>query len=454
MSANERSDEQPMSDNQHPTPNSQRPTSNAGEAEGNAQCSTSNAERSSGGESSRADGPLALPTLSNNALGVRVPPDEKFMRRALELARSAWGQTHPNPMVGAVIVEDGEIVAEGFHAQDGGPHAERVALAKLGRRPKPRATLYVTLEPCSTHGRTGACCDAIKAAGITRVVVGATDPFVEHAGRGFAVLRESGVEVTSGVLAGECADLNLIFNHWIAQRTPLIAAKSAVTLDGKIATRTGESKWITGELARADVMRWRRLFPAIAVGAGTLMKDNPKLTARVAGAEEWCPWRFVFDGLLRSVDERNLPQVYTDGFRERTIVVTTTHGGLGYVRKLRDQGVQVWCLPSATQRVPLAEFRRKCVEEKITGVYLEGGAQLVSEFLQERQVDYYFMYRAPVLLGDERAKAGFSGLRTEKLEQAVRLADVRHKTFGDDQLRRGRVIYPTKMQVDEAGARG
>jgi len=376
------------------------------------------------------------------------------MRRALELAQRAWGATHPNPMVGAVIVEGGEIVAEGFHGQDGGPHAERVALSALGRRPKAGATLYVTLEPCSTQGRTGACCETIKAAGIARVVAGATDPFKEHAGRGFAVLREAGVEVVSGVLERECADLNLIFNHWIVERTPLIAGKSAVTLDGKIATRTGESKWITGEAARADVMRWRRLFPAIAVGAGTVMKDNPRLTARIEGAEEWCPWRFVFDGLLRSVGERTLPRVYTDEFRERTIVVTTPHGGLGYVRKLRDQGVQVWCLPSATQRVPLSEFRKKCAEEKISGVYLEGGAQLMSEFLQERQLDYFFMYRAPVLLGDERAKAGLGGLRTEKLEQAVRLTDVRHAVFGEDQLMRGRVVYPAKLQVDEAGARG
>ena len=375
------------------------------------------------------------------------------MRRAVELARNAWGETHPNPMVGAVIVEDGEIVAEGFHAKDGGSHAERVVLNALGRKPKPGAVLYVTLEPCSTHGRTGACCEAIKAAGISRVVVGATDPYSEHAGKGFGVLREAGVEVVSGVLERECADLNLIFNHWIARRTPLIAGKSAVTLDGKIATRTGESKWITGELARADVMKWRRLFPAIAVGAGTLMKDNPKLTARVPGAEEWCPWRFVFDGLLRSVSDRVMPQVYTDGFRERTIVVTTAHAGLGYVRKLRDQGVQVWALPSATQRVPIGEFRKKCVEEKISGGYLEGGAQLVSEFLQERELDYYFLYRAPVLLGDERAKSGFSGLRTEKLEQAVRLAEVRHEAFGDDQLMRGRVVYPAKLTVDEAGGR-
>jgi diaminohydroxyphosphoribosylaminopyrimidine deaminase/5-amino-6-(5-phosphoribosylamino)uracil reductase len=371
------------------------------------------------------------------------------MRRALDLARQGWGATHPNPMVGAVVVEDGRIVGEGFHAEDGGPHAERLALLARGKPPRPGATLYVTLEPCSTHGRTGACTEAIAASGIRRVVVGATDPNPAHAGKGFEVLRAAGVEVTTGVLERECTDLNLIFNHWIVHRTPLIAAKSAVTLDGRLACRTGDSKWITGEVARADVHRWRRLFPAIAVGAGTVLKDNPRLTARVAGADEWCPVRFVFDGLLRTVVDKQVPRIYADEFRARTVVVTTPHGGMGYVRKLRDMGVQVWVLPSATQRAPWAEFRRKCAEEKITGVYFEGGAQLVSQILQERQLDYYFVYRAPVLLADDRAKPMLNGLRTDRLANAVRLADVRAEALGEDTLTRGRVTYPEKMFVDE-----
>jgi diaminohydroxyphosphoribosylaminopyrimidine deaminase/5-amino-6-(5-phosphoribosylamino)uracil reductase len=375
---------------------------------------------------------------------------EHFMRRALELARLGWGTTAPNPMVGAVIVEDGKIVAEGFHAQDGGPHAEKAALTALGRKARPGATLYVTLEPCSTVGRTGACTEAIKAAGLSCVVVGATDPMPEHAGRGYTVLREAGIDIVTGVLERECNDLNLIFNHWAAKNTPLLASKSAVTLDGKIATRAGESKWITGEAARADVMRWRRLFPAIAVGAGTVMKDNPKLTARIAGAEEWCPVRFVFDGLLRTVAEKTLPQVYSDAFRERTIVVTTPHGGVGYVRKLRDMGVQVWVLPSPMQRVSIADFRVKCAQERITGVYFEGGAHLVSELLAMRELDYMFIYRAPVLLADDKAKSAYMGLRGDKLDQAVRLTDVRHDQFGDDQLMRGRVVYPPKLHIDEA----
>lgn len=371
------------------------------------------------------------------------------MRRALELAHSVWGATHPNPMVGAVIVEDGHVVAEGATAPDGGPHAERLALLARGKPPRPGAVLYVTLEPCCTHGRTGACTDAIIASGIKHVVVGATDPNPAHAGKGFDVLRAAGIEVTTGVLAQECTDLNLIFNHWIVKNTPLIASKSAITLDGRMACRTGESKWITGELARADTHRWRRLFPAIAVGAGTVLKDNPQLTARIPGAEEWCPIRFVFDGLLRTVLDRQLPGVYTDKFHERTVVVTTQHGGMGYVRKLQSMGVQVWVLSSPTQRVSLAEFRKKCVEERIAGVMFEGGARLVSQILQDRQLDYLFVYRAPILLADDRARPMFQGLRTERLANAIRLTDVKSETYGEDVLTRGRVAYPEKLFIDE-----
>ena len=372
------------------------------------------------------------------------------MRRALALARGVWGTTHPNPMVGAVIVEEGHVVAEGATAPDGGPHAERLALLNRGKAPRPGAVLYVTLEPCSTHGRTGACTDAIIASGIKRVVVGATDPNPAHAGRGFEVLRAAGIEVTTGVLERECHDLNLIFNHWITAGGPMLAAKAATTLDGKIACRTGESKWITNEASRADVHRWRRLFPGIAVGAMTILKDNPHLTARRPGEEEWCPWRFVFDGLLRTVLDKNLPRVFTDQFRERTIVVTTPHGGLGYVRKLRDMGIKVWTFESATQRVAFADFRRKCAEERISGVLVEGGAQLVSELVRARQLDYLFAYHAPVLFADDKARTIFSGLRPERLEHAVRLADVKHELFDGDVLMRGRVVYPEKLLVDEA----
>jgi len=375
--------------------------------------------------------------------------DADFMRQALALARRAWGATDPNPMVGCVLVEDGRVVAEGFHAVDGGPHAERLALTNLGRRPNPGSTLYVTLEPCSTEGRTGACTNAIIAAGISRVVVGTADPNPDHSGHGFEVLRRAGLEVTTDVLGDECADLNLLFNHWITRREPLLAGKLASTLDGRIATRTGDSKWITGEAARSDVHRWRRLFPAIAVGAGTVLTDNPQLTVRLEGAGVTCPIRFVFDGRLRTVVTGHLPRVYTDVFAARTIVVTTQHAGSGYVRKLRDQGVGVWVFETTTGRVPFELFRARCAKEGITGVLFEGGAELLSRALIERQIDYLMVYTAPVLFGDDRAKAGVSGLRTDRLPQAIRLAQVRRESLGEDALVRGRLVYPDKVNVDE-----
>ena len=377
------------------------------------------------------------------------PDDERFMAQALELARRAWGRTHPNPMVGAVLVEDGRIVAEGFHEVDGGPHAERAALAALGRRPGPGASLYVTLEPCSTEGRTGACTEAILAAGIRRVVAGATDPNPAHSGNGFRILEAAGVEVVRGVLGGECADLNLLFNHWIARGETLLAGKLASTLDGRIATRSGESRWITGEEARADVHRWRRLFPAIAVGAGTVVSDDPSLTARGGGFPDACPVRFVFDGRLTTVIDRRMPRVYRDEHAQRTIVVTTAHAGEGYVRKLRALGVGVWVFPSPSGRVSLAAFRARCAAEGIVGVLFEGGPELMSRALIERQIDYLMVYQAPVFLGDERAKPVLSGLRSDSLARSIRLGEIRRATLGEDTLVRGRVLYPERMQVDE-----
>jgi diaminohydroxyphosphoribosylaminopyrimidine deaminase / 5-amino-6-(5-phosphoribosylamino)uracil reductase len=376
------------------------------------------------------------------------PQSQQFMRRCLELANLGWGKTHPNPMVGALIVEDGRVVSEGFHAQAGGDHAEVAALKNLGRTPSPGAILFITLEPCSTVGRTGACTEAILSAGLKRVVIGGRDPNPAHAGRGILYLREAGVEVQEGVLAEECDDLNIVFNHWITRQRSFFAAKVATTMDGKIACRTGASKWITEETARRDVMRWRRLFPAIGVGTNTVLQDDPRLTSRL-DEEEWCPIRFVFDGLLRTAHPKDLPSLYTDEFRDRTIVVTTEHAGTGYIRRLNAEGLNVWCFPSELPRVPFDLFRRRCTDEGIVGVYFEGGSQLLSEMMQNREIDYLFCYRAPMLFADDKAKAVLRGFRTEKMDQAIRLSQVKHASHGDDQLMRGMIQYPEKLSVDE-----
>ena len=218
----------------------------------------------------------------------RPSTDTPFMRLALRLARRAYGFTSPNPLVGAVMVKRGRVIGRGWHRRAGEPHAEIEALrhaAEHGHSTK-GATLYVTLEPCCTHGRTPPCTGAIIAARIKRVVVAATDPNPVHAGRGFDVLREAGIEVEGGVLADDATLLNETFNHWVVHRTPFVTVKAAMTLDGKIATASGESKWITGQESRAHTMHLRRGADAILVGVNTVLADNPSLTVRRGGLKE------------------------------------------------------------------------------------------------------------------------------------------------------------------------
>lgn len=369
-------------------------------------------------------------------MSVESSNDERFMRRALELAQQAWGQTHPNPMVGAVIVEDGEIVAEGWHHVAGQAHAEIEALKALGRKSTGGATIYVTLEPCSTCGRTGACTDAIIAAGLARVVVGATDPNPAHAGAGLAILQDAGIEVTSGVLAGECADLNLVFNHWITQNTPLIAAKMAITLDGKFAAASGHSQWVTGEEARADVMHWRRYFPAIAVGANTVLQDNPSLTSRI-GDQVWCPRRFVFDRSLKTLQPAILPQLYTDTYASNTVVLCSEAAAADATERASTLGIALWALPEAKGHLEWQAFRARCVAEGICGVYVEVGPTLATRVIEGGLADYLFIYQAPKLMSDAAAP-GIGSLRnTQIMDEVFALRELRMAHFGNDHLIRG-----------------
>jgi diaminohydroxyphosphoribosylaminopyrimidine deaminase/5-amino-6-(5-phosphoribosylamino)uracil reductase len=320
------------------------------------------------------------------------------MLRALELARRAWGATHPNPMVGAVITEGGRVVAEGHHAKAGGPHAEVAALKALGRRPAPDAVLHVTLEPCCTHGRTPPCVDAILAAGIRTVVVGALDPNPAHAGRGLDLLRKAGVAVVEGVLSEACTDLNLIFNHWIVEGTPLTVLKVASTLDGRLVSLPGESRDITGPEARADVHRWRRLFPAVAVSVDTLFADNPRLTARDDGPEG-CPRRVVLDRRFRSAGKRGL-RLFDDHYRDRTVVV-----GLQSELRAADaawyeaEGISVWALPGPPEGF-IGAWKTRCAAEGVVGVMIEAGPRLASSLLDAGEVDMLFAYVSPRMGGD------------------------------------------------------
>jgi diaminohydroxyphosphoribosylaminopyrimidine deaminase/5-amino-6-(5-phosphoribosylamino)uracil reductase len=356
------------------------------------------------------------------------------MQEALAQARLGWGNTHPNPMVGAVLVHAGVVVSRGYHARAGEPHAEVMALRGVPREITSKSTLYVTLEPCSTTGRTPPCIEAILQAKIPQVLVGTTDPNPLHAGRGLQHLQNQGVIVHCGVLEDDCQELNLIFNHWITNKEPLIAGKMALTLDGKVATRTGHSRWITGEDARADVMHWRRLFPAIGVGAGTVLADDPALTSRQASQAVWCARRFIFDRSLK-ISEASNYKVFTDNFLRKTVVVTGPEVDPVRVACHKKRGVDVWQLPVGDGF--WKSFKERLRHEGITGLYLEGGPGLMADALHAGALDYLFCYHAPVFLADERALSPWSGNECTHMSAAPRLKQVRHAILGDNSLMRG-----------------
>jgi diaminohydroxyphosphoribosylaminopyrimidine deaminase/5-amino-6-(5-phosphoribosylamino)uracil reductase len=363
------------------------------------------------------------------------------MRRALDLARNGLGTTHPNPMVGALVVAGGQIVGEGWHEKAGGAHAEVNALAAAGEKAR-GATLFVTLEPCSTFGRTPPCTEAIQRAGIARVVAGARDPNPLHAGRGYDILRAAGIAVTEGILAEECADLNLIFNFRMREKRPLFAAKTALSLDGRVAARTGASRWITGEAARENVHVLRRYYPAIGVGAGTVLADNPRLTARLPGKEEWCPRRFVFDRSLRTAEGAELPLLYSDSFQSLTTVVTLHSAPADRLARLEKAGVNVLVLPSGTDGEYWAAFSDFLAKEELWGILVEGGPKIFESLLAAGKIDYLYAYQAPILFADAQAPAAFCGLAPADPQHAPRLTKVRHEVFGEDVLTRGWLVRP------------
>jgi diaminohydroxyphosphoribosylaminopyrimidine deaminase/5-amino-6-(5-phosphoribosylamino)uracil reductase len=366
------------------------------------------------------------------------------MRQAIGEARLAMGKTHPNPAVGAVIVHKGSIVARGHTQPPGGNHAEIEALQSFQHSSldvDASTELYVTMEPCSTTGRTGPCTEAIKASGITKVVVGAIDPNPDHAGKGLDQLRDAGIDVCSGVLEVDCEDLNLIYNWRLKYDQPFVAGKVATTIDGRIATRGGSSKWVTGPSARADVHRWRRYFPAIAVGAGTVLADDPSLTARIEGEEDFCPIRFVFDRHLITFKDGAF-KVYSDEWKGRTIVITGNQHAERAHRLEKETGIRFWAISQGAEDGGFPEFFQRCKAEGVDGIYAEGGASLGSSLLKYRILNYIFCYRAPTILADTSGLAPFMGQEPATMNDAIQLSSVRHASFDDDQLMRGFVVYP------------
>ncbi len=372
------------------------------------------------------------------------PADERWMRRALELARGGAGLTSPNPMVGAVIVRNGKIVGEGFHRRAGEPHAEIVALRStldarrstskipknVGTRTLRRATLYVTLEPCCTHGRTPPCTDAIIVSGIRRVVAATPDPNPKHSGRGIKLLRRAGICVEVGLLREEATRLNEAFNKWIVTGLPFVTVKAAMSLDGKIATRTGDSKWISSEQSRKLAHAMRATADAVMVGSRTVIRDNPQLTARLAPAKRQ-PLRIIVDSRGQTP---LTARVYSDKFRGNTIVLTTKASKGGWRATLERRGVRVLVLPSRGGKIDLRAALRELGRREITSVLVEGGSELIGALFDARLVDKLAFFYAPKIIGGKDAPPAVGGVGIARISRALELKSPAVEKVGGDFL--------------------
>ena len=351
--------------------------------------------------------------------------DVAYMRQAVALARRGTGWTAPNPLVGAVVVKDGKVIGRGYHARCGGLHAERAALADCTVSPR-GATMYVTLEPCCHQGRQPPCTDAILAAGIARVVVGSDDPNPLVAGKGLEILRRGGVEVVSGVLREACDALNPVFFHFIRTKRPYVVMKYAMTMDGKIATRTGASRWITGEAARRRVHRDRHRYTAIMAGVGTVLADDPMLTCRIKGGKN--PVRIICDTHLRTP---LTSQIVRTAGEIPTILATCAEPSL-YGPYL-DAHCQVWTLPERDAHVDLDALMDRLGSAGIDSVLLEGGGTLNWAALESGIVQRVQAYVAPKLFGGD-AKSPVEGQGVALPDQAVALKNTRILRVGEDIL--------------------
>ena len=366
--------------------------------------------------------------------------DRDYMRLALELAERGLGWTSPNPMVGAVIVKEGRMIGRGYHRRCGDLHAEREALRDCTESPA-GAALYVTLEPCCHQGRQPPCTEAILAAGIRRVVVGSGDPNPLVAGQGLEILRSRGVEVETGVLEAECLELNRVFFHFIRTGRPYVVMKYAMTLDGKIATRTGASRWITGEAARERVHRDRHRYSAILAGIGTVLSDDPLLTCRMEGGRS--PLRIICDSHLRIPLESRIVRTARE---VPTVLAAVEAQGRGVSaaeaekrRKLEEAGCRIWTLPARAGRVDLDALMTRLGEEGVDSVLLEGGGALNWSALEQGVVRRVQAYVAPKLFGGGEAKSPVTGLGVELPGQAARLRGITVTPLGEDILIEGEV---------------
>jgi len=351
-----------------------------------------------------------------------TPADREFMARALGLAERGLFTTTPNPRVGCVIVRNGEVVGEGFHARAGEPHAEANALAAAGERAA-GATVYVTLEPCNHHGRTPPCTDALIAARVRRVVAAMGDPNPKVGGEGFARLRAAGVEVASGLLEDEARELNIGFVSRLTRGRPWVRMKIAATLDGRTAAANGQSQWITGEASRRDGHRWRARACAVLTGIGTVKDDNPRLTVREVATPRQ-PLRVLVDSRLEVPLEARI-------LEGGSLLVAAASQDHARIAALRTKGAEVVVLPNASGKVELAELMRELARRELNEIHVEAGVKLNGSLVAAGVVDELLIYLAPSLLGDG-GNGMFNLPSIARLDQKLPLRLVDVQRIGED----------------------
>lgn len=360
--------------------------------------------------------------------------DEYFMKEALRFAEYGRGFTSPNPMVGAVIVKNGQIVGTGWHRKAGTPHAEIHALNMAGDLAKD-ATLYVTLEPCSHTGRTGPCADAIINAGISRVVAAMRDPNPKVQGNGIKKLQDANIKITMNVLKEEAEKLNVAYIKWMTENTPFVNLKIAMTLDGKIATKTGESKWITGEAAREEVHKLRAEVDAIIVGINTVIADNPSLTTRLQNCVGKNSIRVILDS------NGKIPlnsKVLTDN-QAKTIVAVSETAPTDKIEAIKNIGSEVLVL--GENKVDLKLLLNTLAKKNITSVLVEGGGEVYASFIEQKLFDRIYAFIAPKILGGVSSKLAVPGAGFPSLNDALKLCNVEVKRFDEDILIVGDKCY-------------
>jgi diaminohydroxyphosphoribosylaminopyrimidine deaminase/5-amino-6-(5-phosphoribosylamino)uracil reductase len=355
---------------------------------------------------------------------------EHWMKRALLLARKGKGRTSPNPLVGAVLVKRGKVMGEGYHAKAGKAHAEIIAIERAGKDAR-GSTLYVNLEPCTHYGKTPPCAPAVVQAGVRRVVVGMVDPNPLVKGKGISTLRKAGIDVQIGTLEKQCKTLNEAFCKYILVKEPFVILKAAATLDGKIATRNGESKWISNEASRRLVHGVRNEVDAVVVGVGTILKDDPLLTARIRGGRD--PVRIILDSRLRIPEDARVIGVSSS----RTLIATTTLAPRDKIERLEKAGAQVVLVESKNGKVDLRSFLSKLGEMEMMSILVEGGSQINGAFLDGGLIDKLLLFLSPRMMGDPQALGIFQGKGFEHLKEAASIQDIKIRRIGEDILVEG-----------------